>query len=169
MLIITKIIQSLWFLSKMSWCIPDFNQLMVSCYQKNRVLAFFGCDTQSSPPLHPKKRGTSSKPKIFVDQILTFVDLVLLKTFQNLSVSSPAPVTIASPSGDIACTMKERERVRTIVSIVIINKHWKRRRFFSFLNAAPVNIQETKELGFFFFWLSPSFPKLLPLSLKYYF
>lgn len=32
----------------------------------------------------------------------SLVDLVLLKTFQNLSVSSPAPVTMASPSGDIA-------------------------------------------------------------------
>jgi hypothetical protein len=34
---------------------------------------------------------------------LTFVERVLLKTFQNLKVSSPAPVTMASPSGDIAC------------------------------------------------------------------
>lgn len=33
----------------------------------------------------------------------TFVERVLLKTFQNLRVSSPAPVTMASPSGDIAC------------------------------------------------------------------
>ncbi len=33
---------------------------------------------------------------------ITFVDRVLLNTFQNRSVSSPAPVTIASPSGDIA-------------------------------------------------------------------
>ena len=32
----------------------------------------------------------------------TFVDLVLLNTFQNLRVSSPAPVTMASPSGDMA-------------------------------------------------------------------
>ena len=29
------------------------------------------------------------------------------KTFQNRSVSSPAPVTIASPSGDIACSIKQ--------------------------------------------------------------
>jgi len=34
---------------------------------------------------------------------LTLVDLVLLKTFQNRRVSSPAPVTIDSPSGDMAC------------------------------------------------------------------
>lgn len=34
---------------------------------------------------------------------LTFVDLVLLNTFQKRSVSSPAPVTMASPSGDMAC------------------------------------------------------------------
>jgi len=34
---------------------------------------------------------------------LTFVDLVLLNTFQKRRVSSPAPVTIDSPSGDIAC------------------------------------------------------------------
>ena len=33
---------------------------------------------------------------------LTFVDLVLLNTFQKRSVSSPAPVTMDSPSGDIA-------------------------------------------------------------------
>lgn len=32
----------------------------------------------------------------------TFVDLVLLNTFQNRKVSSPAPVTIDSPSGDMA-------------------------------------------------------------------
>lgn len=34
---------------------------------------------------------------------ITFVDLILLKTFQKRSVSSPAPVTMASPSGDMAC------------------------------------------------------------------
>lgn len=33
---------------------------------------------------------------------LTFVERVLLKTFQKRKVSSPAPVTMASPSGDIA-------------------------------------------------------------------
>ena len=33
---------------------------------------------------------------------ITLVDRVLLNTFQNLKVSSPAPVTMASPSGDIA-------------------------------------------------------------------
>lgn len=32
----------------------------------------------------------------------TFVQRVLLKTFQKRSVSSPAPVTMASPSGDTA-------------------------------------------------------------------
>jgi hypothetical protein len=32
----------------------------------------------------------------------SFCERVLLKTFQNLSVSSPAPVTIDSPSGDMA-------------------------------------------------------------------
>lgn len=32
----------------------------------------------------------------------SFVDLVLLNTFQKRRVSSPAPVTIASPSGDMA-------------------------------------------------------------------
>lgn len=45
------------------------------------------------------------KKQIF--KLLTFVDLVLLKTFQNLNVSSPAPVTIASPSGDIACNTQQ--------------------------------------------------------------
>lgn len=37
----------------------------------------------------------------------TFVERVLLKTFQNLRVSSPAPVTMASPSGDMACRREE--------------------------------------------------------------
>lgn len=32
----------------------------------------------------------------------SFVERVLLKTFQNRRVSSPAPVTMASPSGDMA-------------------------------------------------------------------
>lgn len=39
---------------------------------------------------------------IFNTDLDSFVDLVLLKTFQKRNVSSPAPVTIASPSGDIA-------------------------------------------------------------------
>ena len=34
---------------------------------------------------------------------ITFNDFDLIKAFQNLSVSSPAPVTIVCPSGDIAC------------------------------------------------------------------
>ena len=38
---------------------------------------------------------------------ITFNDFDLIKAFQNLSVSSPAPVTIVCPSGDIAC-MSER-------------------------------------------------------------
>lgn len=38
----------------------------------------------------------------FKTDIDSLVDLVLLKTFQNRSVSSPAPVTMASPSGDMA-------------------------------------------------------------------
>lgn len=38
--------------------------------------------------------------------LASFCDLVLLKTFQNLNVSSPAPVTIDSPSGDIACFLE---------------------------------------------------------------
>lgn len=37
-----------------------------------------------------------------LNAVFTLVERVLLKTFQNLNVSSPAPVTIASPSGDIA-------------------------------------------------------------------
>lgn len=40
--------------------------------------------------------------KRFSTETDSFVDLILLKTFQNLSVSSPAPVTMASPSGDMA-------------------------------------------------------------------
>lgn len=38
----------------------------------------------------------------------TFVQRVLLKTFQKRSVSSPAPVTMASPSGDTAWKEKNR-------------------------------------------------------------
>ena len=38
---------------------------------------------------------------------ITFNDFDLIKAFQNLSVSSPAPFTIVYPSGDIAC-MSER-------------------------------------------------------------
>ena len=38
---------------------------------------------------------------------ITFNDFNLIKAFQNLSVSLPAPVTIVCPSGDIAC-MSER-------------------------------------------------------------
>ena len=40
----------------------------------------------------------------FVKEKSIFLNLIFnyLKTFQNLRVSSPAPVTIASPSGDIA-------------------------------------------------------------------
>lgn len=41
--------------------------------------------------------------KRFSTDLASFCDRVLLKTFQNLSVSSPAPVTIDSPSGDMAC------------------------------------------------------------------
>lgn len=33
----------------------------------------------------------------------TLCERALLKTFQNRRVSSPAPVTMASPSGDTAC------------------------------------------------------------------
>lgn len=39
---------------------------------------------------------------------VTFVERVLLKTFQNRRVSSPAPVTMASPSGDMAYTRDRR-------------------------------------------------------------
>lgn len=38
----------------------------------------------------------------FRTDLFSFCDLALLNTFQNLRVSSPAPVTMASPSGDIA-------------------------------------------------------------------
>lgn len=43
----------------------------------------------------------------FTKKYHTFVDRVLLNTFQKRRVSSPAPVTIASPSGDIAFKIKE--------------------------------------------------------------
>lgn len=43
----------------------------------------------------------------------TLVERVLLKTFQNLRVSSPAPVTMASPSGDMACGRRDPHRPRT--------------------------------------------------------
>lgn len=40
----------------------------------------------------------------------TLVQRVLLKTFQKRSVSSPAPVTMASPSGDTAWAQKKEDR-----------------------------------------------------------
>lgn len=45
---------------------------------------------------------------VLIPTHFTFVERVLLKTFQNLSVSSPAPVTMASPSGDMAYGRRER-------------------------------------------------------------
>lgn len=39
---------------------------------------------------------------IFNTDLDSFVERVLLNTFQKRSVSSPAPVTIDSPSGDVA-------------------------------------------------------------------
>ena len=39
----------------------------------------------------------------------TLVQRVLLKTFQKRNVSSPAPVTMASPSGDTACGGRRRD------------------------------------------------------------
>lgn len=44
----------------------------------------------------------------------TFVDRVLLKRFQKRSVSSPAPVTMASPSGDIAFIVQGIDNIRTL-------------------------------------------------------
>ena len=38
-----------------------------------------------------------------ISLVNTFCERTLLNTFQKRSVSSPAPVTIASPSGDTAC------------------------------------------------------------------
>lgn len=53
--------------------------------------------------------GCASRPRVYrirVKRLSTdtdsFVERVLLKTFQNRRVSSPAPVTMASPSGDMA-------------------------------------------------------------------
>lgn len=43
--------------------------------------------------------------------LVTFVERVLLKTFQNRRVSSPAPVTMASPSGDMAYRGDKRDLV----------------------------------------------------------
>lgn len=45
---------------------------------------------------------------VLIPTHFTFVERVLLKTFQNLSVSSPAPVTMASPSGDMAYGRREK-------------------------------------------------------------
>jgi len=49
----------------------------------------------------------------------TLVDLVLLKMFQNRSVSSPAPVTMDSPSGDIASKNKQLRCISPCVVMVI--------------------------------------------------
>lgn len=46
---------------------------------------------------------------------LAFVDRVLLNTFQKRRVSSPAPVTIASPSGDIALKNKITELAKSLL------------------------------------------------------
>ena len=51
---------------------------------------------------------------------ITFNDFDLIKAFQNLSVSSPAPVTIVCPSGDIACTS---ERIKIHKNTAINNNY----------------------------------------------
>lgn len=43
--------------------------------------------------------------------LASFCDRVFEKTFQNRRVSSPAPVTMDSPSGDIACNMNQHQMV----------------------------------------------------------
>ena len=59
-------------------------------------------------------------PELKVDVVVksifsfnTFVDRVLLNTFQKRNVSSPAPVTIDSPSGDIACQRNKHSTFQT--------------------------------------------------------
>ncbi len=48
-----------------------------------------------------KSLGKGKDGKLGIIHIATFWVCALLKTFQNRRVSSPAPVTIDSPSGDI--------------------------------------------------------------------
>ena len=48
---------------------------------------------------------------------ITFNDFDLIKAFQNLSVSSPAPVTIVYPSGDIT-TIKTEARLMDYLGLV---------------------------------------------------
>lgn len=56
--------------------------------------------------LFPRAQRGPRFYRILVNRLRTdtdsLVERVLLKTFQNLRVSSPAPVTMASPSGDMA-------------------------------------------------------------------
>lgn len=60
----------------------------------------------------------------FKNGVNTFVDLILLKTFQNLSVSSPAPVTMASPSGDMACRYTQNKMASQNYLIKEREKHF---------------------------------------------
>ena len=43
----------------------------------------------------------------------TLWERALLNTFQNLRVSSPAPVTMASPSGDTACEHHKNKKLKS--------------------------------------------------------
>ena len=63
-----------------------------------------GCSGGGGDSPQDRPRGRAwGKHLALIPTHFTFVERVLLKTFQNLRVSSPAPVTMASPSGDMAC------------------------------------------------------------------
>ena len=50
-------------------------------------------------------------------KIFTLIDLDFGKTFQKRNVSSPAPVTIDSPSGERAYKIKFHEKTNQIINI----------------------------------------------------
>ena len=86
--------------------------------------------------------------------LLTFVERVLLKTFQNRSVSSPAPVTMASPSGDMAYRGDKRDLVVSSCSRQVLRPRQKPGR--SQGTHPELRVQDTKvpaAVG-----LSPGFP-----------
>ena len=77
-------------------------KLSDACEQVQGRLALFltSCFTEMTKTLDEETY------QIFADdddsKLISKCIKIHLKTFQNLRVSSPAPVTIASPSGDIA-------------------------------------------------------------------
>lgn len=86
-----------------------------------------------------RPRGRAGGQLALIPTHFTFVERVLLKTFQNLRVSSPAPVTMASPSGDIAC--------RGTDAIVLVPCRWPRRQRMAGARGRESGPKATASLG----------------------